>query len=163
MRTYELGYKTTEDSRTEVTRVLQHKDINGQNRMFGGRLMEWIDETGMIAAMRHCGGDVTTCCVDHLVFKKGAYLNDIIYMNAKVTYVGNTSLEVRVDTFIENLEDGMRTLINHAYLIAVFVDNEGKPKTIPYGLELKNENERMEWDGAVKRNAVRKQRREEGY
>ena len=35
--------KTVEDSLTEMTKILQYEDINGENRLFGGRLMEWID------------------------------------------------------------------------------------------------------------------------
>ncbi len=162
-RSYPLGMKKVSDSRTEITRIIIHEDINGQNRLFGGRLMEWIDEAAGIAAMRHCGGNVTTCSVDSLVFKKGAYLNDVLVMIARVTYVGNTSLEVRVDTFIEDLTDGRRTLINHAYLTEVLVDKEGRPQPIPYGLEPETDTEKMLWEGAIRRKQIRKERREEGF
>ncbi len=37
--------KRVADSATENAKIVQSKDINGQNRLFGGRLMEWIDET----------------------------------------------------------------------------------------------------------------------
>ena len=47
--------KKVADSMTETTKLLQYKDINGQNRLFGGRLMEWIDEIAALTAMRHCG------------------------------------------------------------------------------------------------------------
>ena len=100
---YEKGYKTVEDSRSEMTKILQYKDINGANRLFGGRLMEWIDEIAGIAASRHCGGDVITAAVDQLLFKKGALLNDLVVLIAKVTYVGRTSMEVRVDTYTEEM------------------------------------------------------------
>ena len=40
--------KTVADSKTETTRTILYKDINGSNRLFGGRLMEWIDETSGI-------------------------------------------------------------------------------------------------------------------
>ena len=54
--------------------------------------MEWIDETAGIAARRHCGGDVTTACVDQLTFKHPAFLNDVVVIVAAVTYVGHTSM-----------------------------------------------------------------------
>ena len=155
--------KTRDDSLTEITRCLQYKDINGQNRLFGGQLMAWIDEAAGIAAMRHCGGNITTASVDTLVFKYGAYLNDLIVIIAYVTYVGRTSMEVRADTYVEEKETGERKLINHAYLTEVFVDDSGAPQEVSFGLELRSDAERAEWEGALKRIEVRKARRHEGY
>lgn len=155
--------KKVEESITETTKLLQYREINGQNRLFGGRLMEWIDEVAALTAMRHCGGLVTTCAVDNLRFKYGAYINEIIVLIGKITYVGNTSMEVRVDTYVENIETGIRRAINHAYLICVHVDENGKPIPIKYGLEVKTLSEQAEWEGAIKRNAVRKQRINDGY
>ncbi len=157
------GNKKVSDSLTEVTKLLQYKDINSNNRLFGGRLMEWIDEAAGIAARRHCGGYITTACVDTLQFKHAAYLHDLIVIVAKVTYVGRTSMEVRVDSYAEDCKTGLRYMINHAYLTEVCVDSEGQPIPIEYGLELENENERVEWEGAKKRIAIRKTRQTEGF
>lgn len=92
--------------------------------------MEWIDEVAALTAMRHCGGLVTTCAVENLRFKYGAYINEIIVLIGKITYVGKTSMEVRVDTYVEDIE----TL-----------------------------SEKAEWEGAIRRNAARKQRFSDGY
>ncbi|MDE6781915.1 MAG: acyl-CoA thioesterase [Ruminococcus sp.] len=155
--------KKVEESITETTKLLQYREINGQNRLFGGRLMEWIDEVAALTAMRHCGGLVTTCAVDNLRFKYGAYLNEIIVLIGKMTYVGNSSMEVRVDTYVEDIETGIRRAINHAYLICVHVDNDGKPIPVKYGLEVETLSEKAEWEGAVRRSAARKQRFSDGY
>ena len=82
MQTEERPKKKVSDSLTEMTRLLQYKDINGYDRLFGGRLMEWIDEAAGIAAGRHCGGYITTACVDTLQFKHAAYLHDLIVILA---------------------------------------------------------------------------------
>ncbi len=155
--------KKCSDSLTEITKLLHYRDINGQDRLFGGRLMEWIDEAAGVAAMRHCGGNCVTLMVDSLKFKKGAYINDIVVLIAKVTYVGNTSMEVRVDTYAEEKSTGIRTAINHAYLTLVHIDDNGKPAPIQYGLMTETLNERAEWEGAKKRIAIRKQRSMEGF
>jgi acyl-CoA hydrolase len=156
-------YKKATDSMTESSKIVQSKDINGQNRLFGGRLMEWIDEAAGIAAQRHCGGAITTASVDNLQFRHAAYLHDLVVIIAKVTYVGRTSMEVRVDSYVEDCKTGMRHLINHAYLTEVHVDSYGNPQPVEYGLELTNEVERAEWEGARKRIAFRKTRQTEGY
>lgn len=152
--------KRAADSVTENAKIVQSKDINGQNRLFGGRLMEWIDETAALAAMRHCGGLVTTCAVDQLVFEHGATLNQVVVLKSKVTYVGNTSIEVKVDSFVEDPETGDRFLINHAYLVFVHVDENGKPIPIRYGLSIESDSEQAEWDNALIRSALRKERKQ---
>jgi acyl-CoA hydrolase len=155
--------KRVADSRTEVTRNVTERDMNGQGRLFGGRLMEWIDEAAGIAARRHCGGNVTTACVDQLVFHHPAFRNDVVVIDARVTYVGRSSLEVRVDSYVEDIARATRNLINRAYLTEVFVGDDGAPRPVPYGLDLASDAERDEWRGAERRRQMRRQRSEEGF
>ncbi|MCI2048530.1 MAG: acyl-CoA thioesterase [Lachnospiraceae bacterium] len=149
-------------SATESTHVLKYEDINGQGRLFGGRLMAWIDETGGMAAMRHSGCHVTTAAVDNLQFKRGARLNDTVVLAARVTYVGNTSMEVRVDSYLEE-NDGRRYPINRAFLIYVAVDENGDPVRVPYLLKIESESEKADWEGAMLRKENRRIRRQEGF
>lgn len=154
--------KSPSDSACESMKIVASMDINGFNRLFGGRLMEWIDELAGIAARRHCGGNVTTACVDSLQFKNPAFLNDIVVLQARVTYVGRTSLEVRVDSFEENPESGVRRLINTAYLTEVCLDENDSPRMVPYGLRLETEEERRENEAALFRREVREARKDSG-
>jgi len=142
--------KRRADSAAETTRILWYFDINGQNRLFGGQLMLWIDEAASITATRHCGCNVTTACVDSLEFKKGAYLNDFIVIASHLTYVGNSSMEVRVDSYVEDRKTGMRSMINHAYLTMVCVDENDRPQTVPFGLIVESEEEKMEYEDGEK-------------
>ena len=157
------SYKTVEDSRTEWLKCIQYEDINGSGRLFGGRLMQWMDEVAGIAATRHCGGYVTTAAVDNLQFKAGCFINEIIVIRAKLTYVGHTSMEVRVDVYIEDRDSGQRRVINRAYFTEVHVDEKGKPVPLRYGLKSETEFEKAEWDGAKKRLEIRRKRRVEGF
>ncbi len=158
-----LGYKTVSDSVTELSRGLRYPDINGQNRLFGGKLLEMIDEIGGVTAMRHAGCNVTTVSIEHLEFKKGAFLNDTIVMIARVTHVGRTSIEVRIDTWLEDLPTGRRTIINRAFFTEVCINDEGRPIPVPYGLILESESEKARWEGAEKRVQQRKKAQREGY
>ncbi len=154
--------KKVSESRTESTHVLKYEDINGEGQLFGGRLMSWIDETGGYAAIRHSCKHVVTAAVDNLQFKRGARRNQMVVLVAKVTFVGNTSMEVRVDSFVEEI-DGRRSLINTAFVIYVAKDDEGNPTTIPYGLELTSPEEKMEYESALRRREIRERRRHEGF
>lgn len=153
--------KCVGDSLTEQTYMLRPPHINGYGRLFGGMLMQWIDQVAGIVSKRHSESEVTTAAIDNLNFKSGAYLNDTIVLVGRLTYVGRTSMEVRVDTYVEAL-NGTRRMINRAYIVMVAIDADGNPQKVP-GLTLETESQKLEWAGGEKRYALRKQRRVEGY
>ena len=102
-----------------------------------------------------------TASVDNLKFIRGAYLGDLVVLIGRITFVGRTSMEVRVDTYIESM-DGIRKPINRAYLTLVAIDEEGKPVEAS-GLIVQSESEKAEWEAGIKRREMRKQRRTEGF
>ena len=153
--------KSVNESKAEQVFIVRAPHINGYGRLFGGQLMQWIDELAGIVCRRHSEMGVTTAAIDNLNFKDAAYQNDVIVLKGKLTYIGKTSMEVRVDTFIENSK-GMRRCINRAYVVMVAIDHNGKPMEVPR-LKLETENERIEWNGGKKRYQLRKSRRKEGY
>ena len=123
--------------------------------------MQWIDEMAGIVARRHAGTIVTTACEDNLNFKAGAYLGDVVVLIGKMTYVGKTSMEVRIDTYVE-AADGTRKIINRAYEVMVALDENDNKVEVPK-LIVETEAEKAEWIGGEKRYALRKERRREGY
>ena len=52
--------KRVADSRAEQIHILMPEHITGYKRLFGGRLMEWIDIVAGVVARRHSGCNVTT-------------------------------------------------------------------------------------------------------
>ena len=149
--------KTVSESRTEQQYLIRPSHINHYGRLFGGQLLYWIDELAGIVAIRHSGAIVTTAAVDNLQFRAPAYEGDLVVLQGQVTYVGRTSMEVRVDTFTESL-NGNRQMINRAYIDMVAIDGEGKPVEVP-GLIPETEEEKREYEAAAQRRAQRKERR----
>ena len=145
--------KTPAESYTESVQILNLATMNGYNRLFGGKLMEWIDICAAVAARRHANRNVTTVCVHTLEFREPAYANSLIVLCGKVVYVGTTSIDVKVDTYVEKL-DGDRMLINSAYLTLVALDENDKPTRVP-PLSLTTEEERAEWEAAKVRREER--------
>ena len=146
--------KEVKDSYTEQVQILTQSSMNGFGRLFGGRLMKWIDIVAAVTARRHSEKNVTTVLVDQLEFKKPARVNDTLVLTGHITYTGRTSMEVCVNTYIEQL-DGSRSLINSAYLVMVALDKNDKPCEIP-GLIVKTDEELAEWEAAKKRRETRK-------
>lgn len=141
------------ESYAQQVQILTQGNLNGYSRLFGGQLMEWIDIVAAVVARRHSEHNVTTAVVDMLEFKKPAYANDTVIIKGKITYAGRTSMEIKVETFVEELS-GERTLINTAYLVMVALDENDKPTQVPE-LLLETEEEKAEYNAAV----LRKERR----
>ena len=156
----EAGKKASQ-SLTEQQYLILPAHINHYGRLFGGQLLKWIDELAGIVAMRHCGCTVTTAAIDNLQFQAPAYTGDMVVLRGWVTYVGRTSMEVRVDTYREAL-DGTRKMINRAYIDMVAINCKGKPTPVP-PLVLETEEEHREYEAACRRKQMRKQRRQEGF
>ena len=131
----------------------QHCNGYKKPRLFGGQIMAWIDIIGAVAARRFTGQAVTTVCIDHLNFIAPAYLNDTVVQEARVTWAGRTSLEVRVDSFVERL-DGSRERINQAYAVFVALDNEDHPVQVPSFIP-ETEEEKKEFEAALERRKIR--------
>ncbi len=142
--------KPVSSSRTEQVQILLYNTMNGQSRLFGGRLMEWIDVVAAVTARRHCGKNVTTAAVDSLVFKSPAMVNDTVLLEGHVTYTGRTSMEVCVTTYVEELT-GERREINRAYLVLVAIDEDGKPTPVPPVIPETEEEKREYAEAALRR------------
>lgn len=60
--------KLASESKCIKTEIVLPGDTNPLGNLFGGRLMEWIDIAGSIAAQRHCGRVVVTAAINHISF-----------------------------------------------------------------------------------------------
>ena len=153
--------KTVAQSRTEQIQILMPQHINGYKRLFGGVLMEWIDVVAGVVARRHSNSEVTTASVDNLQFKSPAYVNSTIILVGMITYVGTSSMEVRVETFVESLS-GERKLVNRAYVVMVALDDQERPRPVPRIIP-ETEEEKAEYEAGKRRHALRTQRRMENF
>ncbi len=146
------------NEKTTMVQIVMPQDCNAHPvpRLFGGRLMAWIDVTGAVAARRWSRKNVTTASVEHLDFLAAAHLGDTVVQEAAVTWTGRTSMEVRVDTYVEHM-DGSRTPVNRAYLVYVALDEDDRPTPVPV-FTPETEEEKREWEAARERKARRSAR-----
>ncbi len=103
---------TTEDKiQNSITRVFKAVFPNTTNHydtLFGGTAMQYMDEVAFITATRFSRQKMVTVSSDKIDFKKPIPHGTIIELIGKVTYLGTTSLKVRVDIFIEQMYDNSR-------------------------------------------------------
>ena len=146
--------KRVSESYTEQLQFVMNSHMNGYGRLFGGTLLQWIDVMFGGVARRHCGCEVTTAAIDPMEFLSPAYLNDLVKLEGRVTWVGRSSLEVRVDTYAQALGGEWRP-VNVAYALMVALDANEKPAPAP-GLLLETEEQKREFTEGAARQEARK-------
>lgn len=123
--------KRISDSRFTLSALMGPQDANSQGNVHGGVIMKMVDEAGALVAMRHAQTPVVTVAVDSMTFRKPIYVGNLVMCDAELTYVGRTSMEVRVLVYAENPLDGEKTLTNSAFLVYVALTRDGTPTRVP--------------------------------
>ncbi len=123
--------RTPSYSHVEMTELVLPNDTNLLGNLLGGRLMHWIDIAAAIAASRHSNKIVATVALDSLDFTHPSRQGELVILKAKLTWVGKTSMEVKVNVYTENLQTGNVIKSNKAYLTFVALDDTGKSTEVP--------------------------------
>lgn len=152
--------KTIAQSRVTLSSVMGPQDTNIHGNIHGGVIMKLVDEVGALAAVRHARLPVVTIVIDSMTFLEPIRVGNLVTLNAELTWIGRTSIEVRVEVIAENPMTGTRTTTNTAYLVYVALDSEGRPTTVP-ALIYETAEEKQRAADAEKRQAERKRRRSE--
>ena len=137
-----------------MTELVLPSHTNALGTIFGGVVMSWIDIAGAIAAGRHARSPVVTVSIDSLHFIVPIKTGFIVSIQAQVTYVGRTSMEVEAIVNAENFTTGETRKATHAFLTYVAVDEFGRPKKAPT-LTPKTPAEKKRFAEATKRHEKR--------
>lgn len=113
-----------------MTEMVLPNDTNTLGNMLGGKLMHLIDIAAAIAGARHSNKVAVTASVDELNFLHPIKLGEVVILRASVNRVFNTSMEIGVKVFSQNLRTGELIHANSAYLTFVALDDNGKPARI---------------------------------
>ncbi len=146
--------KSPRDSEVVMTQLILPSDANNLNSAFGGKVMEWIDICGAVAAQRHCRQVVVTASMDDLHFHAPIRVGWIAQLRARLLATFRTSMEVGVTVHAENPLTGDRSLTTSAVLTFVALNKEGGRVQVP-ALKLETEEERAAALEAEERRAQR--------
>lgn len=150
--------KRIADSRTTLSILMGPQDTNALGNVHGGVIMKLVDEAGALAAMRHAHAPVVTVAIDSMTFMEPIYVGNLVVCKAELTYVGHTSLEVRVEVMAENPLLGTSKVTNTAYLVYVALGQDGQPTLVP-PLTLETPEEIARAEQAKARQVYRKHQR----
>ena len=88
---------------THVFKAVFPNTVNHYDTLFGGTAMQFMDEIAFITATRFSRQNMVTVSTDRIDFKMPIPHGTIIELVGKVESVGNTSLKVVVEVFIEQM------------------------------------------------------------
>ena len=146
--------KKPEDWYTIMNEIVLPNDTNTLNNLMGGRLLHWMDIAAAIAAQKHSNSIVVTASVDGVSFKEPIRLGDVVTLEAYVTRSFNSSMEVFIEVYAQNIPRGEKYKCNDAYYTFVALDSRNKPIVVP-ALEPQTEAQKIKYDGALRRRQVR--------
>lgn len=146
--------KTVSESLAINSQMIMPNDTNTLGNLMGGNLMRMVDIAGAISAQRHSNRIVVTASIDNVSFENKVPLGDVITLEAKVTRAFNTSMEVMVRVYSENIPMGTRVQTNTAFLTFVAVDQSGRPIEIAEAIPETNEEKEL-YAAALRRRQLR--------
>ena len=142
------------ESQSERTEIIFPGDTNALGNLFGGRLMQFIDLTGAMAASRHARAITVTASMDHLDFVAPVHVGDLLILKASVNRAFRTSMEVGVKAMVEDVRKQKLRHVSSAYLTYVAVDMQGAGLIVPQ-LILETDHQRRRWEDAGRRREMR--------
>lgn len=146
--------KKPQDSYNIMSELVLPNDTNMLGNLMGGRLMHWMDIAAALSSMKHCNCPVVTASVDNVSFANPIKLGNLLTIETKVVRAFNTSMEVYLKVWGEDLTAQYKYLSNEAYLTFVALDPNGKPRKVP-PIEPQTPEEIAMYEGALRRRQVR--------
>ena len=146
--------KTAKESEVVMTELVLPNDTNTFGNLMGGRLMYWMDIAAALAAMKHCGSPVVTASVDNISFESPIKLGNVVHIEAKVSRVFNSSMEIHMKVWGEDVIQQYRYKSNEAYYTFVALDPNGKPRSVQ-PVQPETDEEKKLFEGALRRRQLR--------
>ena len=117
-------------SETHIFKAVFPNSTNHYDTLFGGTAMHAMDEVAFITATRFSRQKMVTVSSDRIDFKKPIPAGTIIELIGKVSYVGNTSIKIKVEIFIEQMYTEHREKAITGEFTFVAIDENKKPVKI---------------------------------
>ena len=115
--------------RFHTRKWIKPEDLNPNGTLFGGRLLEWIDEEAALYAIIQLENPRTvTKYISEINFKSSAKKGDIIEIGVKAIKFGRSSLTLACEVRNKMTRE---TIVTIDAIIMVSLGEDGKPK--PHG------------------------------
>ena len=113
-----------------IRTISMPKDTNPHGDIFGGWVVSQMDLAAASIARHHAKSRVVTIAIDSMVFIAPIRVGDIVCCYADVKKVGNTSMVIKVETWVLRAEDEARCKVTEGVFTFVAIDAKGKSRPV---------------------------------
>src|SRR6202045_5147232 len=145
-----VAERKVSESQSERREIVLPADSNAIGSLFGGRLMQYMDLVGAMAASRHARAFTVTASMDHLDFVAPVRVGELLILKASVNRAYRTSMEVGVRVMVEDVREQKLRHVSSAYLTFVAVDQAGNRLVVPE-LIPETEHQKRRYEDAARR------------
>ena len=114
-------------SETRIFKAVFPNTNNHYDTLFGGTAMHLMDEVAFITATRFSRQKMVTVSSDRIDFTKPIPAGTIIELVGTISHVGNTSVKVKVDIYIEEMYSDHREQAITGMFSLVAIDERKRP------------------------------------
>ena len=153
------NHRTVGHSAVIMAQLMLPHQANLAGYVHGGEIMKIMDNAAGVVAARHAHTNVVTVRADNIFFLKPVRVGDILLVHASLTFVGHSSMDIRVEVETESLAQEKKQKALTANFIYVALDRAGKPTKVPPLLITTEEGERLFEEGRERYEAHKKEGR----
>lgn len=147
--------RTVGHSSVTMAQLMLPHQANPAGYVHGGEVMKIMDNAAGVVAARHAHTNVVTARVDDINFLNPVRVGDLVLVHARLTFVGHSSMEIRIEVETEHLGSEERRQALSAHFIYVALNQRGRPTKVPPLLITTEEGERLFEEGRERYEARR--------
>ena len=127
---FKEGSSSGRSSQVHLDEWVSPDIVDDHGFLRAGKILEWLDVVGVLAATRHCSLPVVTASVDGLILRDPIPLGSHVTLTAVVAHTSERSMGVAVNLRCSH-KAGPKGDVLDAFMTFVAVDENGNPAPIP--------------------------------
>lgn len=153
-------YKSANASETTITELMVPSYANFGGKIHGGVILSLMDKVAYVCACKHARAYCVTASIDTVDFLQSVEVGELVSLQARVIYVGRTSMVIGITVDSENVTSDLFKHTNTSYFTMVAKDEQNRPLQVP-GLLLESETDIRKFMEAIRRKSTRQKVKEE--
>lgn len=122
------------DSQPAIRVIMMPRDTNPMGTIFGGIVLSYIDQAGVVEAIRHTRQQLVTVAMHEVKFLAPLFVGDLVSFYTELVRIGRTSITIRVTVEAERRAPPHDTVrVTQAEVVYVAVAEPGKSVPIQDG------------------------------
>ena len=115
-----------EGVKMENYKLVLPEHLNHYGFLFGGALLQWVDEVAYITAtLQFTGSNFVTIGMDRVEFKKSVRQGDILRFDVQLAKKGRSAVTYSVKVYKKEVTTGIEEIVFQTNITFVSVDEKG--------------------------------------